>query len=288
MIRSNITNPKISLQFRDQGYVVKRSVFNVGEIETFRARVYHQFEEDKKLGLTYEMDTGHSKFNLVKGCLLSKKNLFEILLDPRIIQFARELLESEKVIYWGDSSYQIGTGTRSFHRDSVHKVDFDGPDWKIPYSLIRIGLYLQDHSKHGGGLKVKPGTHVRANGSTVFVDTKPGDLVAWNLRLLHSGNAVKLKWFPFVTINYPRFENRVPSFLRKEQERERLSLFMTFSSESLHLYRYINEYQLKRNDTIEALKASVWKREVLDAAEQRGLDVRVLLPEYQLPAEETK
>jgi hypothetical protein len=284
----NFTNPSISSRFRDEGYVVKRSVFSVGEIETFRARVFDQFDVDEKLGLTHESVTSFTDLRLAKGCLLSKKNLFEILLDPRIIKFAQELLESEKVIYWGDSSYQIGTGARSFHRDSVHKVDFDGPDWKIPYSLIRIGLYLQDHSKHSGGLKVKPGTHVRADGSAVFVDTKPGDLVAWNLRLLHSGNAVKLKWFPFVSINYPRFENRVPSFLKKEQERERLSMFMTFSSESMHLYRYINEYQLKRKETIEALRASVWKREILALAEQRGLDVRVLLPEYQIADEETK
>ena len=284
----NFTNPSISSRFRDEGYVVKRSVFSVGEIETFRARVFDQFYVDDKLGLTHESVTSFTDLRLAKGCLLSKKNLFEILLDPRIIKFAQELLESEKVIYWGDSSYQIVTGARSFHRDSVHKVDFDGPDWKIPYSLIRIGLYLQDHSKHSGGLKVKPGTHVRADGSAVFVDTKPGDLVAWNLRLLHSGNAVKLKWLPFVSINYPRFENRVPSFLKKEQERERLSMFMTFSSESMHLYRYINEYQLKRKETIEALRASVWKREILALAEQRGLDVRVLLPEYQIADEETK
>ena len=282
----NLSIPSISSHFKNEGYVVKRSVFSVGEIETFRERVHDQFELDKKSGLTRDIVTKHADLHLARGCLLSKKNLYEILLDPRIIQFAQELLESEKVIYWGDSSYQIGTGMRSFHRDSVHKADFDGPDWKIPYSLIRIGLYLQDHSKHSGGLKVKPGTHVRENGPAVFVDTRPGDLVAWNLRLLHSGNAVKLKWLPFVSINYPRLENGVPSFLKREQERERMSLFMTFSSESLHLYRYIDEYQLKRKDTIEGLQASFWKKEILTLAEKRGLDVRVLLPEFQIAAEE--
>jgi hypothetical protein len=61
---------------------------------------------------------------------------------------------------------------------------------------------------------------------------------------------------------------------------------MTFSSESLHLYRYLDEYQLKRKDTIEALQASVWKKDVLTLAEKRGLDVRVLLPEFQIAAEE--
>jgi ectoine hydroxylase-related dioxygenase (phytanoyl-CoA dioxygenase family) len=213
---------------------------------------------------------------------LSKENLFEILLDPRVIQFAREVLGSERIIYWGDSSYQIGTGTRGFHRDCVDKHDLSRPDWRSPYSLIRIGFYLQDHSNHSGGLKVKPGTHERLIGPSVFVDTKPGDLVAWNLKLLHSGNAVKLKWFSSFSIDHPTIENQVPLFLRKEQERERMSMFITFASESSHLYRYISEYQLKRKDTLESLKASAYSQRSLVLAEQRGVDVRVLLPKYQL------
>lgn len=282
MSNSKVTIAKGSSYFRDNGYVVKRSVFSVNEIKTFRERVYEQYKVDKNLGLTFEAVTSHSYLRLANGCLLSKKNLYDILLDPRIIEFAREVLGSDRIVYWGDSSYQIGTGTRGFHRDCVDKHDFSRPDWLSPYSIIRIGIYLQDHSKHSGGLKVKPGSHEKAKRRSVFVNTMAGDLVVWNLKLLHSGNAVKLKLFSSLSIDHPTIENLVPSFLKKEQEQERISLFVTFASESPHLYRYISEYQLKRSDTIESLRASVWDQDALKLAEQRGLDVRVLLPEYQL------
>ncbi len=270
-----------SSHFKENGYEVKPSVFSVGEVEIFRSKVYEQYEIDKRLGLTINEGT-NSNLRLADGCLLSKAKLREILLDPRVIQFARDILGSEKIIYWGDSSYQIGDGNRGFHRDCLDRKDFNGPDWQSPYTLIRVGIYLQDHSKHSGGLRVKPGTHETATASPVFINSKPGDLVAWSLKLLHSGNAVRLRWFSTLSIKDTAIENRVPSFLRKEQECESIALFITFGSDSPHLYRYISEYQLKRNETVKSLKASVWNQDILKLAEQRGLDVKVLLPEFQL------
>lgn len=279
---SNRLDTNSASSFRRDGYLIKHSVFSVQEIKSVRDRVYAQYKADKSLGLNFEKTTPYAYLRLANGCLLSKKELFEIILDQRIIQFAREVLESEHIVYWGDSSYHIGTGMRGFHRDCVDKHDFSRPDWLTPYTLIRIGMYLQDHTQFSGGLKVKPGTHERPNGRSVFVNSSAGDLVAWSLKLLHSGNAVRLKWCSSVSIDHPYIENRVPSFLKREQEQERIALFMTFASESPHLYRYISEYQLRRNDTIERLKASTYDQNVLDLARERGVDVRVLLPEHQL------
>ena len=280
---SKSTTFRDSSHFKDYGYEVKPSVFSLGEIENFRSKVYEQYEIDRSLGLTLnEGANSKSNLRLADGCLLSKPKLYEILIDPRVIRFARDILGSEQIIYWGDSSYQIGDGNRGFHRDCVDRKEFSGPDWRSPYTLIRVGIYLQDHSKHSGGLRVKPGTHESVTASPVFVNSKPGDLVAWSLKLLHSGNAVRFRWFPKLCIKDTELENRVPSFLKKEQERERIALFITFGLESPHLYRFISEYQLKRSETVRSLKASVWNQHILEFAEQRGLDVRVLLPEYQL------
>ena len=38
------------------------------------------------------------------------------------------------------------------------------------------------------------------------VDTEPGDVVIWNLRTCHSGNALRLKYFKNITLS-PFFEN---------------------------------------------------------------------------------
>jgi hypothetical protein len=267
--------------FDNQGYVMKSALFSAEEIQSFRKRVYQQYEIDESKGLTFQMSNTSSKARYSKGCLLSKDKLREILLDDRITGFAREILQTDKLIYFGDSSYQIGTGLRGFHRDCLDREFKSGPDWESKYTLIRLGLYLQDHSTYSGGLKVKPGTHEKADGPSVFVNNKPGDLVAWSLKLLHSGNAVKLKWMPSLCIDSQGIENRIPEFLKKEEEQERISLFMTYAAESAHVDRYIHEYEMKRPDTIAHLKASVYDTSAIELAKNKRVDVKVLFPNEQ-------
>jgi hypothetical protein len=276
------TQLSIPTLFDQHGYVLKSAVFSAQEIQSFRDRVYDQYKIDEAKGLTFQMSHTSSKARYAKGCLLSKDKLRDILLDERITGFAKEILQTNKLIYFGDSSYQIGTGLRGFHRDCLDREFKSGPDWESKYTLIRLGLYLQDHSTYSGGLKVKPGTHETANGPSVFVNNKPGDLVAWSLKLLHSGNAVKLKWMPGLCIDNQGIENRIPDFLKKEEEQERISLFMTFAAESSHVDRYIHEYEMKRPDTIAHLKASVYDESALQLAKSKQIEVKVLFPNEQI------
>jgi hypothetical protein len=277
----SITN-SIEATFDQQGYLLKAAAFSAQEIQSFRQRVYDQYKLDESAGLTFQMTHTSSKARYAKGCLLSKSLLRDILLDDRITGFAKEILGTDRLIYFGDSSYQIGTGLRGFHRDCLDREFQSGPDWQSKYTLIRLGLYLQDHSTYSGGLKVKPGTHEKADGPSIFINNKPGDLVAWSLKLLHSGNAVKLKMLPSICIDHQGIENRIPDFLKQEEQQERISLFMTFAAESEHVERYIREYEMKRSDTIAHLKASKYNDEALQRAKSKQVDVRVLYPENQL------
>ena len=72
-----------------------------------------------------------------------------------------------------------------------------GPDWSEDYKMIRIGVYLQDHDKFSGGVKLEEGSHKLPfnKGKRVLADTKAGDVVVWDLRTYHSGNSVKIKTF---------------------------------------------------------------------------------------------
>lgn len=273
----------IQKKFEEDGYVLARGIFSATEIANFRSLVYKQFEADEKQGLTFRLANSKSQASYAKGDLLSKEYLYKILLDDRVLQVAREVLGDAKLIYFGDSSYQIGTGLRGFHRDSIDREDLNGPDWKSPYTLIRLGIYLQNHRNFSGGLKVKPGSHKKADGPSVFVNNDAGDLAAWSLMLLHSGNAVRLKGLPNLCIDNSSIENRIPAFLKKEEEQERISLFMTYAVESEHVDRYIREYELKRADTVEHLKASRYTAEAMQTARQKGVEVRLLFPEIQYP-----
>jgi hypothetical protein len=266
-------------KFNQEGYLIVPNVFSPSEIAQLRTLSYEQYEIDKSKKLDFTLPNVATKAKYNKGDLLSKEKLYHVLLDDRILKIARTILGSNDIIYFGDSSYQIGTGQRGFHRDNIDRTNLDGPDWKGEYTLVRLGLYLQNHKEYSGGLKIKVGSHKNANGKPVFVGNEVGDVVLWNLRTLHSGNAVRLKFFPNFSINRAGREGMVPSFLKKDEQQERISFFMTFGIRSNHLDRYIQEYSLKRKDMLEDLRASKYTGGVLELAKQKQLEVIKLLPE---------
>jgi hypothetical protein len=267
----------VKQQFDKNGFVLVENVFSAKEIARFRELAYEQYDIDTKKKLTFTLPNlkTHAKYS--KGDLLSKEKLYPILLDDRILDLARKVLNSRDIAYFGDSSYQIGTGLRGFHRDCLDRTDLTAPDWQSEYTLIRIGIYLQNHKDYSGGLKVKQGSHKQADGKSIFIDNKEGDVVAWSLKTIHSGNAVRLKFFPNLSID--KGEGRIPDFLKKDEATERISLFMTFGVKGFHMDRYIQEYELKRADTREHIKASVYDPNVLELARSKGLEVLTLMPE---------
>ncbi len=266
-------------KFDTDGYQLVSRVFTPEEAEKMRKLVYEQYEIDGKKGLTFTLPNLATKAKYAKGDLLSKEKLHPILLDDRILEIASTVLGSKELIYFGDSTYQIGTGLRGFHRDNIDRTDLNGPDWKGEYTLIRLGIYLQDHKNYSGGLKVKAGSHKNPTGKSVFIDSEVGDVAVWNLKTQHSGNAVRLKLFPNFSIDSAGKEGIIPAFLKKDQQHERLSLFMTFALKSSHLDRYIKEYSLKRNDTLDNLRASKFSDDALALAKKKQVEVMKLVPE---------
>lgn len=73
----------------------------------------------------------------------------------------------------------------------------------ITYPVLRFGIYLQDFREQSGGIKVSPGSHHISTSD--FTDTqfqhlnvpsKPGDVVCFTMRLLHSPFGMRLKSAP--------------------------------------------------------------------------------------------
>lgn len=264
-------NASLKEKFERDGYIVVPSVFSEAEIAQFRKRAYTQFAEDEAAGLKYDNKYAPNA-NFTYGDLLSKNHLREILMDERILQIAKALL-GEVVIYFGDSNYNLGTGIRGFHRDNVDRAYNGGPDWRDEYPILRMGVYLQDHTLHSGGLKVRAGSHKAESGPVHFVNTKPGDVAVWSLRTQHSGNAVKIKGFPNLSINRGGMEGAIPNFLKREQEAERISLFLSFARKAPLLDRYIKEYMQRREDVRANVAHSKWPEVAKQLAQSRGVEL---------------
>ena len=253
-------------QFQQQGYLIVRSVFTPEEVAQLRQSAYEHRDRQQQLGLVAQVKQAAS----VKGDLLSKNGLGWVIYDPRIVAIATEIL-GDAPTYFADSTYQIGTGTRGFHRDNIDRYQFgQGADWDDAYRMIRFGVYLQDHDSYSGGIRFKAGSHRTAVGSDVFADTRAGDVVLWDLRILHSGNARRMK----VLNNLPLhvgLENRLPDFLFREQQGERISLFFSYGLANHHLDRYVEQHVVKRMQ--ENVLLSDYSSETLEKAGQNKLNV---------------
>lgn len=256
-------------QFEKQGYLIVRQVFTSGEVADLRKAAYDHRDRQQQRGLIAQVKQASS----VKGDLLSKEGLGWIIYDPRIVAIATELL-GDTPIYFSDSTYQIGTGTRGFHRDNIDRYQFgQGDDWTGAYPLIRFGVYLQDHDTYSGGIRFKAGSHEAADGPHVFADTRAGDIVVWNMRTLHSGNARRLKLFNNLPLHVG-LENRLPDFLFRDQQEERVSLFFSYGLDGPHLNRYVEQHIQKRADMQENSRLSIYTPETIKAAEANN--VRIL------------
>ncbi|QHV97257.1 phytanoyl-CoA dioxygenase family protein [Spirosoma endbachense] len=255
-------------QFEQQGYLIVRNVFTTEEVTKLRQAAYDHRDQQQKKGLVAQVKQASS----IKGDLLSKDGLGWVLYDPRIVTIATELL-GDTPVYFSDSTYQIGTGTRGFHRDNIDRHQFgQGADWEGTYPLIRFGIYLQDHDTYSGGIRFKTGSHQAADGADVFADTRAGDIVVWNMRTLHSGNARRMKLFNNLPLHVG-LENRLPDFLFREQQGERISLFFSYGLAGKHLDRYLEQHLLKRADMQDNIRLSDYTPETLANAKQNKIDV---------------
>jgi hypothetical protein len=196
----------------------------------------------------------------------------------------KSLLGTEHPVYFGDSSYSIGfEGGTGFHKDNPDKFNGNGPDWKTPYTIIRMGIYTQDHKDYSGCLALRDKSHNSVSittGKPFLAPTEPGDLVIWTLRTTHSGYGKRLKFASnfFVPLRFYRF---IPEFLFKPEEKIRNVLFLTYAKENdNHLHRYVR-YLKNRRYMMEIWQNSVFKPEIIARAKRSGLEIIDIYPEVR-------
>lgn len=232
-------------KFNEDGYLVFRNVFDTDRITEYKRK----------------LDT-QPKFG---GDLLSQEDYADLITDPLITGIARQLIGGQPT-YFGCSSISRATtaGTAYWHRDNADRLDMKGPDWGgTPYTPIRFGLYMQDHRNYSGGLLLRPGTHrpdLSSSKTVAYVDTVPGDLVVWNMRLVHAGGGKRLKADPMRPIDIPEANNTPTEALIPEPEGPRYAAFLTYGlSGNEHTERFI-DYLATR-----AYQVDLWKRSTLSA-----------------------
>ncbi len=273
-----IANPKFSMSdltaarryYDEHGWVVLKNVFSKAEIEDFRTSVLA------------------SRRDGVHGDLLSNPMLSKAITDERVARIAKALLPGQPV-YFGDSGWNSANTQRiqmGFHKDNADKFDQAAPDWKSPFTIFTMAVYLQDTAKHSGGVGIRDKSHRTVDtwfGRPVPVAAEPGDVVVWYFTTSHTGYASRLRLFrnaylPIVlqarlTVknpNAPFPEFRPPFFFRPPADTERLGLFMAFGVDDEHLKRNIR-YHKRRRYWVERLQRSHYAEEAIAKLRANGI-----------------
>lgn len=205
-----------------------------------------------------------------------------LILNEKLINIIKEILDTNKLLYYSDSS--IVNHKNPFNNRNGFHNDARGEDQNISYEeeypIIRVGIYFENYKNFSGGLKIKRKSHkyfifnfrriipdtfrllkiiftkTRYTlkslklGKSINLELEEGDIVIWNLRTHHCGTSRRLKLFPKICLQ-PFFEKLLPKFLflPTQYEENRCAIFTTFAKNDLNNSNIFGYVQKKLNLT---------------------------------------
>lgn len=242
--------------FSKHGWIMFKDFFSQAEVLQFKEATERSIKEG------------------LKGDLLCNPFLKDLtVLNPRIIGVVKELLQGNP-IYIGDSTISFNDTIMSFHKDNPDKLNSKAPDWATNYSILRMGIYMQDYRQNSGGLILRDESHntiSRWSGKVINIRSSPRDLIVWNLRTTHSGNAKLLRSFPSVNLN-PYLCKLIPQSLFLNTPLSREAVFLSYGLDDHHMKRYI-EYLKTRKYSVDRWKNMDIMKDDVNRAEERGLKI---------------
>ncbi|HAC63827.1 MAG TPA: hypothetical protein DCF68_09880 [Cyanothece sp. UBA12306] len=242
------------------GYMVIRNVFSAKEISSLRKTVKNHFKNQGLLA-----NSGLTQPNAA----VEVSDLGWLFYHPKILDVMRQLLGQEDIMFTSHCDIHCRT-LSAWHKDDGMGV-MEGGYFGFPAydkedcRVYKVALYLQDHAQNIGGLTVRKGSHKFAEvdkGEEVYIKTKAGDIVVFDVRLNHTGQQDIL---PFLWLEKPNFllrkimkkifqteAKQSKKYLKKLYEilfGERLSIFFT--------YGLPNDYT--KNFSVNNMKRQLWQ-----------------------------
>jgi hypothetical protein len=182
--------------FAERGYTIVRGVLDAAEVERARR-------------VCAAALVGPGAQEMLTSDFLADEFLAGIVLREKVLETVRTLVGPAPVLY---SSCTARKGVYvPWHVDATFVGPTAGYVWEPGFAHAQCGLYLQDNDPvGGGGIDVVRGSHLmsfdgygttepefdipaRTVGESALrerVDTRAGDLVVWNARLMHTSTPV--------------------------------------------------------------------------------------------------
>ncbi len=274
----NQINNNLTKQITDDGFVLIRNLLSQDEIKQLRKKVKDYFN--------------NKGVNLNKG--LTQPNaavefpeISWIFYHPKILQVMSQLLGEQQIMFTSHCDIHCQT-LSAWHKDDGMTV-MDGGYFGQPMygnedcRVYKVAIYLQDHFHNNGGLTVRKGSHKYPSldrGEEVYLKTKAGDAIVFDVRLTHTGQR-DIVPIPLVKkpiglfkrilnrlfrINYAKIDRYLKSIYDKISG-ERLSIFFTYGLPNEYTKSFaINNMkrQMKQNESAEIFLSPSTRQMFLD------------------------
>ncbi|MDJ0510473.1 MAG: phytanoyl-CoA dioxygenase family protein [Crocosphaera sp.] len=175
----------INHEIEKNGFVIVKNVLNGTEQENLTKILKNHFKYN---GLAAASGLTQS------NAAVEVPEVNWLFYHPKILAVMRQLLGQQKIMFTSHCDLHCRT-LSAWHKDDGMKVmeggyfgypTYDRADCKV----YKVALYLQDHDHNRGGLTVKKGSHKFASisqGEEVYLQTKAGDIIIFDVRLTHTG-----------------------------------------------------------------------------------------------------
>ncbi len=179
------SNENFLKEITDNGFILLPKILSKIEIDTLRKLIKNHFRSlgvSTTLGLTQP------------NAAVEVPDVNWIFYQPKILAVMRQLLGQEEIMFTSHCDLHCRT-LSAWHKDDGMKVmeggyfgfpAYDQEDCKV----YKVALYLQDHDHNQAGLTVRKGSHKFSDinqGEEVYLKTKAGDIIIFDVRLTHTG-----------------------------------------------------------------------------------------------------
>jgi hypothetical protein len=228
------------------GYKLYKNIFNTSEINGLIKAVDEIEERQRKSGLI--LDYEESSGGIIQGDIFAHNELepYHYILGNEKFSSVIKDVVGDSPFYFGESNIHVGIGGRGYHKDNRYSSrNTASIDYDSDYSLYRFAIYLHDSDLYSGGVKLVPESNKIPSSKFYFkgknIAAKAGDIVVWKLTTTHSGNAIRLKLIPNLSL-HPRLEGLIPSWMLRSNPSKRRSIFVVIGKQDRHLDNYLEYY----------------------------------------------
>lgn len=185
-------------ELQEKGYCIIESLFSKEEISSFREEIITYLETNKQKLL--KNANGFSIPNFVEIKQLSKTA--SILKETRLHSILKDVFNKKPYRFCQHNDIGINRIVE-WHKDKLNGAyaKYQSHNiWKSyqgqSHEIIKVLIYLQDHSDNKDGLQVVPKSHLTPKiepKKVVILQPKLGDIIVFDQRITHRGMEKQVK-----------------------------------------------------------------------------------------------